>query len=232
MVDVDKAVIAKLKHKGENFEILVDCDKAFELKRGDNVDINDVLAVTSIFKDVKKDEKASENRIKELFGTEDVNEVALTIIKEGEIQLTTERRKKLLEELKKKIVNLIVRNAVDPKTGHPLPPQRVEMLMDEARVKIDEFKSAAAQMQDVVRKLAPLTPIRIEVREVAVKIPAQYAGSSFHVIKQFKMLKDEWQNDGSLVAVVEIPGGMQEELENSINKISKGEAEIKILNRR
>ena len=28
MVDVDKAIVAKLKLKGINFEILVDCDKA------------------------------------------------------------------------------------------------------------------------------------------------------------------------------------------------------------
>ncbi len=232
MVDVDKAVIARLKHKGENFEILVDCDKAFELKRGSNVDLNDVLAVTAIFKDVKKDERASEIRLKELFGTEDVNEIGATIIKEGEIQLTTERRRKMLEELRKQIVALITRNAIDPKTGHPIPPQRIEMLMEEARVKIDEFKPAQSQVQEVVRKLTPLTPIRMETREIAVKIPAQYAGASYHVLKQFKLLKDEWQNDGSLIAVIEIPAGMQEELENAVNKLSKGEAEVKILNRR
>ncbi|MFH1638452.1 MAG: ribosome assembly factor SBDS [Candidatus Woesearchaeota archaeon] len=232
MVDVDKAVIARLKQKGEIFEILVDCDKAFEFKQGDNVEMNDLLAVTAIFKDVKKDERASENRLKELFGTEDVNEIASTIVKDGEIQLTTERRKKMLEQLRKKIVNLITRNAIDPKTGHPIPAQRIEMLMDEARVKIDEFSSASSQLKGIVRNLTELTPIRLETREIAVKIPAQYAGPSYHVLKQFKLLKDEWQNDGSLVAVVEIPAGMQEELENEVNKLSKGEAEIKILNRK
>ena len=37
MVDVDKAVIARLKKGGKQFEIKVDCDKALEFKEGKNV---------------------------------------------------------------------------------------------------------------------------------------------------------------------------------------------------
>ena len=54
MGDLDKAVIAKLKIRENNFEILVDCEKALELRSGKKVDIEDVLATRDIFSDVKK----------------------------------------------------------------------------------------------------------------------------------------------------------------------------------
>ena len=72
-----------------------------------------------------------------------------------------------------------------------------------------------------------IIPIKIERREIAVRIPAQYAGHSFTVLKKYKLLKDEWQNDGSLVAVVEIPAGLQDDLFSELNKISHGEVESK-----
>ena len=42
MIDINKAVIARLKKGGENFEVLVDCDKAIEFKSG-NVELEDAL---------------------------------------------------------------------------------------------------------------------------------------------------------------------------------------------
>ena len=54
MVDVNKAIIARLKKEGEIFEILVDCDKALDFKSGKKIALDDVLATFDIFKDVKK----------------------------------------------------------------------------------------------------------------------------------------------------------------------------------
>ncbi|RME54650.1 ribosome assembly factor SBDS [Candidatus Woesearchaeota archaeon] len=233
MVDIDKAVIARLTRNGETFEILVDCDKALELKEGKIVELDDVLATTDIFKDVKKDEKPTQDALMQSFGTLDEKEIALEIIKKGEIQLTAEHKNKLRDEKKKRIIELLHRNAIDPKTGLPHPLQRIEMVMDEARVKVDEFKSPEAQVKDVAKKLMELLPLRFEVREVAIKLPANVAGKSYPTLKKYgKLLKDEWQNDGSLVAVLEIPAGLQPELEDDLNKLSQGDVEIKILNKR
>ena len=107
---------------------------------------------------------------------------------------------------------MIHRNAVDSKTGLPHPPQRIERAMEEAGVHIDEYKTAEEQMEDVLKKLRVIIPIKIERREIAVRFPAQYAGHSFTVLKKYKLFKDDWQNDCSLVAVVEIPAGLQDDL--------------------
>ncbi|MEK6816740.1 MAG: ribosome assembly factor SBDS, partial [Nanoarchaeota archaeon] len=174
----------------------------------------------------------SESLLK-VFGTEEFAEIADEIIRHGEVQLTAEYKNKLVEEKRKKIISIIHRNAVDPKTGLPHPLQRIEMLMKEAKVKVDEHKTAEAQVKDIVRKMTELVPIKFETRELAVKLPATSAAKAYHVLKEYgKMLKDEWQNDGSLVAVVELPAGMQPEFEDELNKLSQGEAEVKILNKK
>ncbi len=229
MVDIDRAVIARMRKEGHVFEILVDCDKALEYKRGKSVGIDDVVATDDIFTDVKKGDRASEVILQKIFGTTDARKISDIIIKQGEVQLTAKHRAKEREDKRKRIVAIIHRHAIDSKTGLPHPPQRIERAMEEAGVHIDEYKSAEEQVEDVLKKLRLIIPIKFERREVAVRIPAQYAGYSFTVLKRYKLLKDEWQNDGSLIAVVEIPAGVQDEFFNELNKISHGEVESKII---
>ncbi len=233
MVRIDDAIIARIKKEGEVFEVLVDCDKALDYRDGKIEDLSEVLATPNIYKDVKQGEKASENEMKKLFKTESEKEVAQIIVKEGEIQLTADHKNRLREVKLKQIVTFIHRNAVDAKTGLPHPVQRIESAMQEAKVRIDEFKPVEMQVQEVITKLRPLLPIKVEVREIEVQIPSQYAGSAYGSVKRLgKILRDEWLNDGSLKAVVEIPAGVQEELENELNKLTKGDVNLKILNKR
>jgi ribosome maturation protein SDO1 len=229
MVDVDKAVVAKLKKGEHHFEILVDCEKALEFRKGKDVSLDDVLATNDIFKDVKKGEKASD--LIKFFSTEDKREIAKKIIIEGEVQLTAEYKKKLRDEKRRQIVNNIHRNAVDPSTGFPHPPQRIENALDEIKVNIDEFKPIEEQLQHILPKLRVILPLKYEIREIAIKIPGTYAGKCYTILKQYgKLLKDEWQDDGSLVAVVELPAGLQEEFFDKLNGLAHGEVESKILN--
>ncbi len=231
MGDVDKAVVAKLKIGENNFEILVDCEKALEFKEGKKVDMEDVLATNDIFSDVKKGKHAA--NLSSVFGTEDVYEISKKIIKNGEVQLTTEYKAKLMEEKKKKIVYLIHRNAINPDTNLPHPPQRIQSAIEEAKVRIDEYKTAEEQVKDVVTKIRGILPLRYEMREISIKIPAASAGRSFGIVKQYgKILKDEWQQDGSLVVNLEIPAGIQIELEDKMNDITKGGVEITVVNKK
>lgn len=229
MVDVDKAVIARLEREGNVFEILVDCDKALEFKEGKGV-IDDCLAGFNIFKDAKKGEKASESLLEKVFKTTDFRKIAEIIIKKGFIQVTAKHRNKESEMLRKQIINLIHRNVVDSKTGLPHPVVRIENAINEAKIKIDNNKTAEEQIEEIVDKLRVLIPIKFEKLKLSLKLPAQYANSSFKVLKKYgKILRQDWQNNGGLLAMIEIPAGIQDDFFSEINKVCHGDVESKII---
>ncbi len=229
MSDIEKAVTARLKKGNEHFEILVDLDKALEFREGKGI-LEEVLTTDNIFKDVKKGLLASEHEMKIIFGTDDKKKVAIEIIKHGEIQLTAEHQRKLMDEKRKQIVNLIHRNAVDPKTSIPHPVTRIENALEEAKVKIDYNKTAEQQVNDIVKKIREILPIKYETREIWIKIPAQYSGKSYGILKQYgKLTKDEWNNKGELEVVIEVPAGMQSDMFNDLNHLCKGNVESKVI---
>ncbi len=227
MVSLDKAVIARYKSKDHVFEILVDGILAMDYKHGKEVNIRDILAVEEIFKDAKKGEKASEEAIKKVFGTEDVLQVASEIIKHGEVQLTTEYRRKLTEEIRKRIINYISKNAMDARTKTPIPAQRIENAMEQARVHIDPFKPEEKQIEEIINKLRPYIPISFEKKKLVIRIPPEYSGKAYGILKEFGINGEEWLNDGSLQAKATLPAGLVSEFYDKINHITHGNAEIK-----
>lgn len=224
-----KMHIASIKKGGQNFEIDVDFDAAIKFKEG-KADVKDALKAEKIFSDARKGMLASETQMKQLFGTSEPLEVAEIILKKGELPLTAEYKNKLKEEKRKQIIEFIRKNAVDPRTNIPHPANRIENAIEEAKVKIDEFKSVQQQVDDILKKLRPIIPISFMKKEIAVKIPADYAAKSYSTVNSFgKMLKEEWQTDGSWVVVVEMPGGLETDFYDALNKICHGNIESKVL---
>lgn len=230
MVKLEDAVIARYEKHGERFEILIDPDAAQNIKEGKDIDIFQDLVVDKIFKDSNKGERASEEKIQEIFGTLDVEKIAMKIVLDGHIQLTTEQRRKIQEQKRKQIIATIARNAINPQTKTPHPPQRIEMALQEAKIHIDPFKSTDEQVQEIVEKLRPIIPIRMEKIVVAVKLLPQDVGKTYGDIKAFgKITKEEWQKDGVWIGLVEIPAGLQIEFYERLNEKTKGSVETKII---
>lgn len=225
--------LVKFKKGEHKFEIDVDPDKAMAFKKGQIDDIRDVLKAEKIFTDAKRGEEAPEKDIVAVFGTDDVLEVAKQMVMKGEIQLTEKYRDAQRELKLKQIVNIIHRNGVDPKTHYPHPAARIESAINEVKARIDDNKTAEDQVQDVLEKLRTVLPIKFEIKEIAVKIPAQYAAKAYPLLKgQGKLLKDNWLSDGSLSAVIEIPGGLEIDFYDKLNSFTHGTSEAKVLKTR
>ena len=230
MVSLDKSLIARLKKGKNHFEVFVDPEGAFALKRGEKVNIEDIVAVESVFSDAHQGDHVSESDLESTFNTTDVMEIAEHIILHGEIQLTKEQRKHILEEKTKQVITIIAQNAINPQTKAPHPPGRIAKAMEEAKVHIDPIKGVDEQVTIVMKAIRPIIPIRFEEVDVAVRIPADYAAKAYGDISKFgTLLKNEWQNDGSWVAVVKIPAGLQTDFYGLVNHLSKGDAETKLL---
>lgn len=229
MVSLDKAVVARYKHGKKIFEILVDPEGADSIRSGVKEEIEKVLAADEIFVDASKGKKATEEDLMEIFSTVEIAEIAGTIIKKGELQLTTEQRRKKIDAKKKMVVERIARISINPRTNTPHPLTRIEIAMNEAKVQIDPFKSVDEQVTAIVKALRPIIPIKIEETAIAIKIPAIYTGQVYEIKRNFTVTKEEWQKDGSFIAVVTVPAGIRDDLFSFLNRMTKGEAQTKIV---
>jgi len=230
LVSLDKAVIARLQRGEEHFEILVDPEIAAQLIDGKEVDILPNLAIDAIFKDSKKGTRASEESLQKVFGSNNTETISREIILKGEIQLTTEQRHEMQEKKRKRIIDKIIRNAMDPRTKAPHPRQRIELAIKEAGVHIDPFKPVDQQVKNIVEAIRPILPISMEQVKISVKIPSQYVGKAYGTVRNYGVLeREDWQSDGSWIGIVRLPAGMQTDFYDKLNNATKGNAETRIL---
>ena len=223
-------VIARIEKSGEKFEVLVKPEAVQKIRDGKEVDLLKELAIDEIFKDAHKGSKASEEKMVEFFGTAEPLAVAKQIIQRGEIQLTTEQRRQMLEAKRKQVVQYIAANAINPQTGAPHPPQRIENAMEEAKVHVDPFKPVEEQVKDVLDALRPLLPIRFEKVRIAVKLSAEDSAKAYGDIKGYgTILKEEWSPTGAWLGVVEMPAGLQTDFLERLNAKTRGNVETRVL---
>jgi ribosome maturation protein SDO1 len=229
MVSIDDATIARLSRGGHTFEILVDPDLALRLKRGEDVSVESILASQEIFSDAKKGDRVSGGDLDKVFKSADVLAVAKSIIKHGQLQITTEQRQRFAEERRREIADIISKQGMDPKTKLPHPPQRILNAMSEAKVSIDPFRPARDQVNDILPKIQEVLPISLERIEVAVRVPMELAGrASSEVRKMVPVKSEEWKSD-AWTALIEIPAGMQSDIYDKLNNITSGRVEVKIV---
>jgi ribosome maturation protein SDO1 len=222
-------VIARLESHGERFEIIINPDAIERIRDGNPLNMED-LASEFIFSDAKKGNKAPEDKMQEVFNTDSVKEIAKTIIIKGDVQLTTEQRHKMQNNKKKRIVDSISRNAMDPKTKAPHPRQRIELAMEQAGVHIDPFKPVSEQVKTILELLRPIIPISMDSIRISVKIPAEHIGKAYGTVRNYGSLeREDWQSDGSWVGIIKLPAGMQTDFYDKLNDVTKGNVSTKIL---
>jgi ribosome maturation protein SDO1 len=226
----EKFTTARISKSGERFEILVKPDPALEFKMGKPLGVSQLLVIEEIYSDAGKGTRASSEKLEKAFGTSEPVKIAEEIMKHGELQLTTEQRRQLVEDKRKQIVSFIARNCIDPRTGTPHPPIRIEQALNQIKYSIDPFKSADEQAKDVIEELRALIPIKMEQMRVAVKILAEFAAKGYGAVKGYGTItKEEWQADGALVAVVEMPAGLYGPFVERLGKITQGTIQTKVL---
>ncbi|QLH08457.1 ribosome assembly factor SBDS [Candidatus Nitrosotenuis sp. DW1] len=215
---------------GEKFEILVKPDPALDYKLGKIKDVSAILVSDEVYTDSGKGTKASTEKLLKAFGTQDTNAVIEQIIKKGELNLTTDQRRKMIAEKRKQIINFIAKTYVDPRSHLPHPPMRIEQALEQMRVSIDPFKNSEEQAKDVVEKLRTIIPLKSENMLLEITVPAQYASQSYSVLKSNGTLKkEEWQNNGSLKAILEIPAGARANVIDRLGSITKGSATVEMV---
>ena len=126
---------------------------------------------------------------------------------------------------------MITTNAVDARTNKPIPEKRIELALEEAKVKIDPFKSAEEQLKDVVEALRMVIPIKFEQVKIEGRVPVEFGPKVYAQLQRLgEVLKAEWRDDGSLHFIIQVPAGMQSDVLGKISKLTHGSADAKVIN--
>ena len=225
-----KLTVVRLNIEGEKFELLVKPDPALDFKMGKNITISSILASDEIYADANKGTRISDEKLMKHFKTTDPTDIAKMILERGELNVTTEQRKRLVKDKRKQIVQIISKSCVDPKTHLPHPATRIENAIDEARVVIDPSIRAEEQTKKIIDELRPILPLKAEQLKLSIITPPQFAAQSYSVLKNMSsMQKEEWLADGSLKAIVEIPAAMQSTLMDRLGSVTKGSAQVTVI---
>jgi ribosome maturation protein SDO1 len=216
------SIVARIKSHGNHFEILVNADKALEMKKTGKGNIMNVLESTGVFSDMKKGIKVSDSDLDESFGTTDLYKIAEKIVKDGELQLPSAYKEKAREQKHKQIVDWLSVSCSDA-NNLPYPPERIKNAIEQAGANIDENKPVEEQAMSILKLIQKIMPIKIAMKRIALRVPSIHTGKIYGYLKDF-ILREEWLSDGSLSCTIEIPAKMQSDFYDKLNSITHGEA--------
>jgi ribosome maturation protein SDO1 len=227
---MEKPTVVRFAVEGEKFELLVKPDPALEFKLGKKKDVSAILISEDIYSDSNKGTRASTEKLIKAFKTTDPIAIATIILQKGDLNLTTDQRRKMVSEKRKQIVEFIAKNFVDPRSHLPHPPIRIEQAMDDARVSIDPFKYVDEQTKDIVEQLRSIIPLKSENMLLEILVPAQFAAQSYSVLKSAGSLKkEEWQANGSLKVILDISAAARANVIDRLGSITKGSASVEVV---
>ncbi|MEK6855198.1 MAG: ribosome assembly factor SBDS [Nanoarchaeota archaeon] len=211
-------VEARIKIKGKHYEIVVDLDEALKIKNNKG-NILSALQSANIYTDSKKGNIIPQKDLIEAFGTSDIYEIAKKIIISGEIQKTQEYRDEEKERKINQIISLIIRNASD-QHGRPYTEERIRSAVHDIHYHFDN-RPPEQQMQEIIKKLKEIIPIKIETKKIKIIIPAQHTGKVYSILNEYKE-SEEWMSNGNLQAVLNIPAGLIIDFYDKLNSLTHG----------
>ncbi|MFX1409922.1 MAG: ribosome assembly factor SBDS [Promethearchaeota archaeon] len=255
-IDLGGFIIGRIDKSGRIFEMLMDPEKAWEAKKiireeiekrlksgkdksrmtvdelltDQKIDLELIFESFTVFEDLRRGKKATDGDMEAVFETTDGMRIAAIVLLEGEIHWTKTQREEERSKKLKQIITIISKNAINPQNKKPHPYQRIEKAIEEAKVKIDLMRSAEEQVDDIVKSIRAIIPIRMEQVDMAIKIPSAFTAKGYNIVAQYAQIKkEEWQSDGSWVSIISLPAGLQIELIDKLNKLTHGRVQTKLL---
>jgi len=135
----------------------------------------------------------------------------------------------MVTEKRKQIIDFIAKSFVDPRSHLPHPPLRIEQAMDDARVSVDPFRGTDEQIKDIIEQLRAIIPLKSENMLLEILVPAQFAAQSYSVLKSYGTLKkEEWQSNGSLKVILDIPAAARANVIDRLGSVTKGSASVEV----
>lgn len=207
---------------GKKYEILVDLDEALKVRKDlPDANLGAAVLTEAVFHNLKSGEHVSTDSLEIDFGTSDFSKVCEKIIKNGEVVLPTDYVNKIHDAKYKKVVDFLHKNGISPQ-GTPYTPDRIMSVLKEANVVVKN-ESMDKQIQEIIEKIQKIIPIKIEMKKIKILVPSQYTGKAYGVLNEYKV-DEEWQSNGDLEIIVNVPAGILMDFYDKLNGITHGSA--------
>jgi len=231
-VDLGDLTLVRYNSHGKRLELIVEPEKAWLYKQGENIPLDDIVEGYTIFENLSKGLKADGDTLIEIFGTDEDKKVVELMLKKGDLQLTQEQRNQFLKEKRDEIIEFLVTRGVNPKTKAAHPASRIEKAMDEAGVRIDRKEPAADQAMRIIKEIQAILPIVIETATIEFIIPAALSGKMYGQIKGYgDVTKEDWTSSGALTMISKVPAGLVATILEEIRDTSKGKIQASVIKR-
>lgn len=231
-VDLGDLSLIRYTTHGKRLELIVNPEKAWLYKQGEDVPLEDICEGFTIFENISKGLKANVDDLKDIFGVQNEKEMAKLMIERGELLITQEQRNKFLKEKRDEILEYLVTHAVNPKTKSPQPIARIEKAMEDAGVRIDRNEPAPDQARKIITEIQSILPITIETATIEYIIPPKDTGKLYGLIQgSGEVLKEEWGNDGTLTILSKVPAGLVGANLEKVRDVSKGRVRSTVIDR-
>jgi len=227
----NKGQIVRYQSKKNKFEIV--CQNGAPLKyRNGKTSVNNALMADQIFTNVTKGDIANPDVLKDVFGTDNINECCKIILENGEIQYTAQERKAFITEKTREIVYYLTKNYVDPKTKLPHPSVRIEQAMKKAKFVVDPNIDARNQAEQLLKKITgkQLMFAKAVLLTANLTIKHAHVNQCQNIIsKNSTIINQEWTAEGCIFTL-ELTQGDMDTLIVALNKPTNGNYDFELNN--
>ncbi|KAL4400613.1 ribosome biogenesis protein [Malassezia pachydermatis] len=202
-----------------------------EKPQGCEKDLDEVVQIENVFLNVSKGQVASNEDLKKAFGTADVQECLLEILKKGELQVGEKERSHELSNLWLEIATIVAQKCVEPSSQKPYTVGMIEKAMKDAHFSVKPTKSAKSQALDVIKLLQTKSIIPLERAQmrVSVTMPAKEGKRlKDKIVPLFtKVEEEDWSDLWEIVGTID-PGSLRQ-INSVVETEVKGDGGVETL---
>ncbi|TKA55762.1 hypothetical protein B0A53_02898 [Rhodotorula sp. CCFEE 5036] len=218
--------VVRLKKGGKRFEIACYSNTVRAWRTGAQTDLSEVIQIESVFTNVSKGAVASADDLQKAFGTSDVKEVMMQILKKGELQVGEKERAVELEELRREICTEVASRCVDPNTQRPHTVGMIEKAMNEIGYNVQGSKALDLIKVLQAKKTLPIARAQMRVRVTMSSKEGKKLKEKIMPLVT-KVEDDEWSEEWELVALID-PGSFRV-IDDLLQKEVKGPKKIETM---
>lgn len=225
----DKPVAVKLKRDKNVYEILVH-HGTVEKWRDGKLGWGKVAFADAVFKNSAKGDRYTDADLKTEFGTANIEECMKVIAEKGELQLTSDDRRKKTEETRKQIVQYIHKYYINPKTKTPHPVVIIDNALKEQRYNVTE-EPVEKQVQKIMKTMIEHLPMRkneVTVMRGTFTIPNAFVGKAQGVLAKHTTILGQNYSSSSCNVDVEFNSGDFDAVQLAVLQATQNEATFDI----